>query len=227
MGVKICGIDPSINSTGKCIMTLDDKLDIISVKFYGYDSTIKYVMDTERVVVDRIPKDYDKMNMFDRQELAYSILKKDMDDVDYIAFEGYAFAKAKSSSIFQLGEFIGGMKKMFYDMGKGIVIYPPPVVKRFATGNGNADKSMMASAIRNKYPDLYPIEFNSFKQFGSPHSDLCDSFWMADVLRNHMKYDKLGPSSMDEDMATILETPATKGAGSIIDTQMFKKAAKA
>ena len=225
--MKICGIDPSIVSTGKCIMTLDEKLDITDIKFYGYTDKNKYVMSTERVLVDKIPKNCSKMNMFDRQNLIYAILEKDMDDVEYMAFEGYAYAKGNSSSIFQLGEFIGGMKKMFYEMGKGIVIYPPPVVKRFATGNGNADKSMMASAIRRRYPDLYPIEFDSLRQFDNPHSDLCDSFWMADVLRHHMKYDKLGPSSMDEGVATILETPATKGAGSIIETRMFKKAVKA
>ena len=224
--MKICGIDPSITSTGKCIMTLDEKLDITDIKFYGYTDKNKYVMNTDRVVIDKIPKDYPKMNMFDRQNLVYAILEKDMDDVEYIAFEGYAYAKGNSSSIFQLGEFIGGEKKLFYDAGKGIVIYPPMVVKRFATGNGNADKSMMASAIQNQYPDLYPTEFHSLKQYGNPHSDLCDAFWMADVLRHHIKYDKLGPESIDDGKRSLLESPSTKGAESIVETRMHRKAPK-
>ena len=39
--LKIAGIDPGINSTGKCIMTLDpETYGIVDVQLYGYNKTI-------------------------------------------------------------------------------------------------------------------------------------------------------------------------------------------
>ena len=149
--MKICGIDPSINSSGKCIMTLNPQTyEMLSVQFYGYSTTNNRCISGDTFTIEKVGTKYAKMNMFDRQNLAYGIMLKDMEDIKYVAFEGYALGVTKSSSIFQLGEFIGGLKKLFYDMGKGIMIYPPTVVKKFATGNGTADKTMMRKMFQEE-----------------------------------------------------------------------------
>lgn len=222
--MKICGIDPSINSSGKCIMDIDpDTYEIRSVKFYGYSTTNNRCISGDNFQIDRVGTKYDKMNMFDRQNLAYGILEKDMEDVKYISFEGYALGVTKSSSIFQLGEFIGGLKKFFYDKGKGIMIYPPTVVKKFATGNGSADKTMMRKMIQEEYPQWYPQGFDQLPQDDSPHSDLCDAFWICETMRNHILYEKVGPQSMDEGVVALLEYKSGKKAHSIVNTKMVKK----
>ena len=116
--MKIVGIDPSIDSTGKCIMTLrDDDLDIVDVQFRGYSKVKKRCMKSKngKFEIFHVGTKYSSMNMFDRQNIAYKYLKKDMTDVKYVAFEGYAYGKKITRSLVQLGEFIGGMKKMFYD----------------------------------------------------------------------------------------------------------------
>lgn len=222
--MKICGIDPSMNSSGKCIMELDDNTyDVLSVKFHGYCDTNKWCITGTNFEVFRVGTKYTKMNMFDRQNIAYDIILKDMEDIKFIAFEGYAFDVQQSNKIFQLGEFIGGIKKLFYDRNKGIIIYPPKVVKRFATGNGNADKCMMRKMFQEEFPQWYPEEFNTFIQDESPHSDLCDAFWIAETLRNHIKYENLGIKSLDEGTVALLEWKADKKSHSIIETLMVKK----
>lgn len=223
--MKICGIDPSMNSTGKCILELDDTTyHIISATFYGYNITKNRCFTRSgNVEVLHVGTKYTKENIFDRQNIVYEYLKKDMEDVNHVAFEGYAFGAGSTRSIFQLGEFIGGMKKMYYDMGKGIIIYPPTAVKMFATGRGTADKSQMCSAFKNEYPEFYPAEFEIMKQYEDPHSDLCDAFWIAETLRNHLVYDILGPDKMDIGTVALLESKSTKKSHSIIETQLVKK----
>jgi Holliday junction resolvasome RuvABC endonuclease subunit len=221
--MKICGIDPSINSTGKCIMELDDGYNIVSVKFYGYNMVRKRCLESDDVHMDCLGTKYNKLCMFDRQDIAYAFLKRDMEDVTHIAFEGYAFGKSGTSSLLQLGEFIGGMKKMFYDMGKGIIIYPPRVVKHFATGSGNADKSQMSLAFKSDFPQFYPEIFAQFPQNEDPHSDLCDAFWIAETLRNHLIYDIMGPQYMEEGTVALLESKSTKKSQSIVETELVKK----
>ena len=195
--MKIAGIDPSMNSTGKCIMDLDDEtFDIKSIMFYGYHTTKVRSISGERLRIDHIGTKFTSYNMFERQDLAYNILATDMEDVRHIAFEGYAFGKTGTSSLIQLGEFNGGMKKFFYDQGKGIIIYPPTTIKHFATGSGAADKVGMVESFKKLYPCLYPESFNQLPQYDSPHSDLCDAFWICEILRNQLKYDILGESSL-------------------------------
>lgn len=224
--MKICGIDPSINSTGKCILDLDDdnNYEIISARFYGYNKVKKRCFPRScNVEVFHVGTQYSKLNMYERQRLAYKFLMKDMEDVSHVAVEGYAFNKSGSRSLIQLGEFIGGMKKMYYDDGKGIVIYPPRVVKLFATGDGNAGKPHMSQAFRNEFPQFYPEEFELMKQDDDPHADLCDAFWIAETLRNHLIYDIMGPEQMDKGTVALLESKSTKKSHSIVETELVKQ----
>lgn len=222
--IKIAGIDPSINSTGKCIMDLDDDTyEIKSLKFYGYHPTKVREYIGEGVVVRHLGSKYTSKLMFERQDIAYQILLEDMDEVKHIAFEGYAFGKQGTRSLVQLGEFIGGMKKMFYDLGKGIVLYPPKTVKKFATGNGNADKVLMCDTFRKTCTHLYPEEFSNFDNYDSPLADMVDAFWMAETLRNHLIYDILGAEALDDGIVGLLESKSTKKTDSIVETPLVKK----
>jgi Holliday junction resolvasome RuvABC endonuclease subunit len=222
--MKIAGIDPSMNSTGKCIMELDDEnFSIKSISFYGYHTTKVRSISGGNVCIDHIGTKFTSLNMFERQELAYDILSKGMEDVKHIAFEGYAFGKKGTSSIIQLAEFNGGMKKFFYDQGKGLVIYPPTTIKHFATGSGAADKIAMVESFKKIYPELYPPIFNEFPQYESPHADLCDAFWICETLRNHLMYDVLGSERVEKKVAGLLEYKASKKSSCIVESTLFIK----
>ena len=210
-------------------MTLDDTtLDIVDVQLYGYNKIIKRCISGQNCRIFHTSTKYTKMNMFDRQNMAYDILLKDMDEVRHVAFEGYAFGyadKEKSSgSLVQIGEFIGGMKKLFYDMGKGIIIYPPRTVKRFATGHGNAGKTMMCEMFALEYPEWYPHEvFEKLPQFKDPHGDICDAFWIAHTMRYHLIYEILGTDTLDDGTVALLEARADKNSDAIVDTELMIK----
>lgn len=222
--MKIAGIDPSINSSGKCIMDLNDEdFSIKSINFYGYHTTKVRSIQIGNLCINHIGTKYSSLSMFERQDLAYDILNKDMEDVKHVAFEGYAFGKKGTSSLIQLGEFNGGMKKLFYDQGKGIVIYPPTTIKHFATGSGAADKVGMVESFKQLYPDYYPPSFNELPQYDSPHSDLCDAFWICEILRNHLIYDVFGESKLKPSTARLLEYKASKKSTCIVETELVIK----
>ena len=226
--MKIAGIDPSINSTGKVIMDLDDDLNIKNIEFYGYTTGITKGFEKNNVHIYPLCRNYEKMQILERQDVAYNILNKDMDDVKFISFEEYAFSKGSSGRVFQIGEFCGGLKRFFYDQGKGIVVYGINQIKRFATGNGNADKIMMCQSFKEEWESIYPELFDNwptynFKQYESPHSDLCDAFWMCEILRNHIKYDILGESSLDSNQIKLLTCSTTKKSKALISHDVIIK----
>lgn len=215
--MKIAGIDPSMNSSGKVIMDLDDvTLDIKSVDYYGYSSKLCYLHDEEHVHIYALGTDYTKLPMMARMERAYTLLNKDMGDVKYISFEDYAYGEAEkqgSNAIFQIGEFCGGVRYHFFMQGKGIITYGIPQIKHFATGNGGAQKPAMCQAVKDFYPQFYYPYFDTLKQYESPHSDFCDAFWMCEILRNHIKFDVLGPDSIPPDILALMRY-TVKGSGS-------------
>lgn len=198
-----------MDSSGKVIMDLDDDtFEIKDIQFYGYQPHLNAILETDHVHITCIGTDYTKVPMLVRQERAIKILERDMEDVKYIAFEDYAYEKANegdSNSIFQIGEFCGIYRRHFYLQGKGIITYGITQIKHFATGDGCAGKVAMCEAMRAIYPQFYLPEFDRFpKQYESPHSDLCDAFWMCEILRNHIKYDILGPESIPDTTRTML-----------------------
>lgn len=210
--MKICGLDPSISSTGKTIMTLNaDTFAIDDVRFYGYcDTKIRCMVD-DRLEIIHTGSKYSKLSVLERQNIAYEILDIDMEDVKFISFEGYAFSKVRKASgansrgMMQLGEFIGSMKYRYYCMKKGIVVYPSTTIKKLATGDGTADKIKMQSQIKHDYPDFYHPYLDNITKWENPCSDIADSFWICESLRLHMKFDVLGSEAMSEvELAAVL-----------------------
>ena len=80
--MQICGIDPSMNSTGKCVMELDDTTFAIkSMKFYGYNSVNSRCLNGDNVILTSVGSKYLKDNMFNRQNIAYEIIAKYSEDI--------------------------------------------------------------------------------------------------------------------------------------------------
>jgi hypothetical protein len=142
-----------------------------------------------------------------------------MTDVKYVAFEGYAYSKAKtgpnksqnSRGIFQLAEMVGSIKRSCYEAGIGVMIYPPTSLKKFATNDGNADKIKMWKYFKELYPTFYHPYLENIIDWENPCSDLVDAFWLCEALRNHLIYEILGKDRLPADRIYGLEwhTPAS------------------
>ena len=201
--MKLIGLDASPNGTGICVMELADDYSVASVRLYAFTFTQKYNRDTPKVKIISLPKKYERAVMPMKQDLVYPTVTELITGATAAAIEGYAYGE-KSSSIFQIAEMAGGLKRLLWEAKIPFAAYPPNVVKRFATGRGGSDKLIMCASFQHSHPNLYPTaEFADLAQFKSPHADMCDAFWMAEVLRNHMIYGKFG---RDEAIKKLGET---------------------
>lgn len=81
-----------------------------------------------------------------RRELV-GILRRYPPLPDLVAVEGYSLGGVVGQlAKFRLGEVGGMIRLVLFDLAVPFVEIPPRSVKRFATGNGNADKDRMLAA---------------------------------------------------------------------------------
>lgn len=103
-----------------------------------------------------------------------------------ILIEDYAFNA--TGRVFHIGENCGILKYRLDECSIPYECVPPTVIKKFATGKGNADKYRMTAAFLEAYPDarawisqLFP---RTKSQDGdipakSPLADMADAYWIA------------------------------------------------
>lgn len=173
---KIVGIDYSLTSPAICIndggefmfhyLTSKKKYigqmskNIIGYEHQEYDTPIKRFSQISDWVINRI----NRLEFF-----------KDLK----VYIEGYSFG-SKGQGIFQIAENCGILKYRLQELKFDYETVVPSVVKKGATGKGNADKDMMYEAfVKETKIDLKKI-FDTEK-VGNPISDIADSYFIQKV----------------------------------------------
>lgn len=176
------GIDPSINSTGLVIrssvgdvhffIVKEDKLskkekeaalknaDIFSYCFYDKNS----VGDTSTSYERELAKAH---NISCIADTVYNVItevlrqwkiqtKDSMISSITICMEGISYGSIKSSAVMDLA----GLNYMIRDrlhhhnVVGTLLVCPPAEIKKFATGQGNANKELMVTTFKGSFPDL-------------------------------------------------------------------------
>lgn len=109
---------------------------------------------------------------------------KQYPDVRTVVLEDYAFNA--TGRVFHIGEHTGILKYLLWKADYRVCAVPPTVVKKFATGKGNADKPRMTAAFLKDYPEaqvwsstFFPRTRATASNAKSPLSDLADAYWIA------------------------------------------------
>ena len=107
-----------------------------------------------------------------------------------IFIEGYSYG-SKGQGLFQIAENCGILKYRLQEKSYPYETVVPSVVKKGATGKGNADKDMMYNAfVAETNIDLKSI-FETEK-VGNPISDIADSYFIQKVgYENSIKSTKV------------------------------------
>ena len=172
---KIIGIDYSLTSPAICVID-DDKLN-----FYYLTNKKKYDGKMSDNIEGQLHDDWDNpMHRFGLISDWVFYVLYDLHEGDYDIFiEGYSYG-SKGQGLFQIAENCGILK---YRLEQDVLSYKtvvPSVVKKGATGKGNADKDMMYEAfLKETKIDLKKI-FDTDK-VGNPVSDIVDSYYVAKV----------------------------------------------
>lgn len=179
--MNICGIDPSINSTA--LTVLNDTHDNKMIDFLIFGSIKKYdIYENYKYLNFKDGNNY--VNFFMKNNFVIdnilNFLRKH--NVEYIAIENYSYCSLTKTA-YQIGEFIGCLKRELFNNNYKIRLYEPSVIKMFFTGKGNALKSQISDIIEN----YYEHEINTIvKELGDYKYDIYDSFSIAMLLKKEL-----------------------------------------
>ena len=178
------GIDPSINSSGVYVRVESSNGELLEEKFYiikGDKLTkkedaaeLKNLAVFSYVIYDKqntttgtnIENERNKALNFMfivtaiKEIIGTTDYRYDRMNKIYICQEGISYgSRTRTKSIFDLAGLNFMIRSMVIEMGKGykdvkLIVGTPGEIKKFATGNGNANKELILSCFKAIYPDL-------------------------------------------------------------------------
>tara|TARA_B100000029_G_scaffold511522_1_gene605784 strand:- start:729 stop:1304 length:576 start_codon:yes stop_codon:yes gene_type:complete len=180
---KIAGIDYSLTSPAICVWkrTDDDRLfDFDSCDVYYLENTSR---STAHGILNIHGEPYPEWNSEEERhdklsDWTMSIIK----GCDNIFIEGYAFATSGKSHVRSVAENTGLLKHKMYKVKLKYTSVPPSVIKKYATGKGNANKELMYAAFNAELvtpPDLQLRFKPKSKKLSNPVTDIVDSYFIA------------------------------------------------
>ena len=171
----IIGIDYSLTSPAICININGDDI----LMFYYLTNKKKYIGQMSEDVIGYEHKEWtDPIQRFKYiSDFALDIISPLISPQIFI--EGYSFG-SKGQGLFQIAENCGILKYRLQEQNLPYQTVVPSVVKKGATGKGNADKDMMYEAfVKETNIDLKKV-FDTDK-VGNPVSDIADSYFIQKV----------------------------------------------
>lgn len=175
------GIDPSLNSTGLCVNRNGKK------KYYIITSHMTRAMqsfshpeitylpyekaDTNKKMHDYAAVEYNKaLNVNCICECIKQVIKKHKPDIVYM--EGISYGSAGSAAISDLAGLNFAIRCALLSSHVPFTIVTPGALKKFATGNGSADKDLMVHSWLMCEPQLSGVS-------GVKIDDLADAYFLS------------------------------------------------
>jgi len=173
--LTIAGIDYSMTLPCICLH------DAFGYEFHYLTSQKKYHLETENedfsTVGHVMPLYNDDTERWDViSKWAINILKDW--NLDLVVLEDYSYAS--TGRTFQIGEHFGLLKYKMKCSKIPFVTVPPTVIKKFATGKGNAKKELLNDAFIVETGWDVKKELQQTEKQWNPSSDIIDSYYLAE-----------------------------------------------
>ena len=177
---KVAGIDYSLNSPAICVWKQDDRL-------FNFDSCdVYYLENTSRPpahgILNLHGEPYPKWETEEERHDLISNWALTCIQGCEVFIEGYAFATSGTSHVRSIAENTGLLKHKLHKIKVPIKSIPPTVIKKYATGKGNANKEIMYEAFTSELltpSDLKTRLTPKSKKIRSPVSDIVDAYFIA------------------------------------------------
>jgi|TARA_R100001082_G_scaffold53007_1_gene28906 hypothetical protein len=183
----IAGIDYSMRGPSICIYagTKKDSFHFNKCKVYYLTDSAKYANHYLKNIKGERLQDWN--SDCERYKSIADWALDRLEGVDQVALEGYAYnAKGK---VFHIAENTGILKYKLYEAGIPVEVYPPSQIKKYATGNGNANKDKMHESFKKDTKhDLRKLITPQRKEVINPVSDVVDSFYVCKYLHDEIMF---------------------------------------
>jgi Holliday junction resolvasome RuvABC endonuclease subunit len=174
----IIGIDYSLTSPAICV-TKDFIFE--NSQFYYLTNKKKYIGPMSKNIFGFEHQEYNTpIHRFSQiSDWAFDTIKETIHTPQKVFIEGYSFG-SKGQAVFQIAENCGILKYRLQEMDIDYDTIVPSVVKKGATGKGNADKDLMYESF-SKETNTNLKKIFDVEKIGNPVSDIVDSFYIAKV----------------------------------------------
>jgi len=179
----VVGIDYSL--TSPCVCVSKDKT--FTNSFFYYLNDRKTVQGKFHNILGEQHEEYltDQERYENIASWVLTILADFKKEDVVILIEDYSFGS--KGKVFNIAENCGILKYMLYKRGYKFFTVPPTVVKKFATGKGNATKEKMYETfLKDTFVDLHNI-ISPTTKLGSPTTDVVDSWYIAKYMIEKME----------------------------------------
>jgi len=172
----IAGVDYSLTSPAICVHA-GKEWSYDNCRFYYLVNKEKHLeVEDERYVPTLYPnysEDVDRFHLLSEWTVG-NILS---DSADLVALEGYAFGAV--GRVFQIAENGGLLKYKLWEQEIPVSNYPPTMIKKFATGKGNANKEMMIESFESETGVDIREKCGVTNKQWNPISDIVDAYYIA------------------------------------------------
>jgi len=179
--ITTVGIDFSLNSPAICVSTGSFKFE--DCKFFYLTSKKKHIGNMMKNILGTEHTEY--KNPIERfanlSSWALTIINKLTNPQIFI--EGYSFG-SKGQAVFQIAENGGILKYRLKEYDYKILV--PSVIKKFATGKGNADKQKMYEQFTNDTGTNLMKVFD-IPTLNNPITDIIDAYYIAKAGYENIK----------------------------------------
>ena len=185
------GIDYSLSSPGVCVNTSEGEFKYEDCTFYFLTNTKKYdatfcrpfVTNVRYIGTSHKPYTSEPERYSQIADWAINIIKSYGDATTgmnrikpTIQIEDYSYGS--TGRVFHIAENLGLLKyKLKMECGWDYTLLPPSVIKKFATGKGNANKELMIDAFEKDTGTNLAQVFDTTSK--SPVSDVADAYFIC------------------------------------------------
>ena len=166
------GIDYSM--TSPAVAVCNGHWSFANCKFYYLTTKTKFVWRDDKIVGEPF------LDWSCPEERFYELAKWAVSKICkscLVGIEGYSYGS--KGKVFEIGENAGLLKHYLYKYGHPFAIVEPKTIKKYATGNGNADKDMMQSAFIEETGLNIKEILGMTKKSWNPSSDIIDAYYIG------------------------------------------------
>jgi len=182
---KLAGIDYSLTSPAICVWkeTNDNRhfsFDMCDV--YYLETAQRLKRATQHEILNLHTGIYPEWETEEQRHDLLSDWTMSIINGCQVFIEGYAFATSGKSYVRSVAENSGLLKHKMYKVKQAFTSIPPSVIKKYATGKGNANKDLMYDAFSKECVapvDLQKTLRPKSTKLTNPTTDIVDSYWIC------------------------------------------------
>ena len=181
---KLAGIDYSLTSPAICVWkgTDDNRQFNFNMCNVYYLETAQRLKRPQHEILNLHTEIYPEWETEEQRHDLLSDWAMSIISGCQVFIEGYAFATSGKSYVRSVAENSGLLKHKMYKAHQTFTSIPPSVIKKYATGKGNANKDLMydAFSIECVTPvDLQKTLRPKSTKLTNPTTDIVDSYWIC------------------------------------------------